>query len=39
MYNLEDDPYETNNLLNGTLNSSQQEIKETLEIELIQIRN
>jgi len=39
MYNLETDPYETNNILNGILNSSQQEIKETLENELIQIRN
>lgn len=39
MYNLENDPYESNNILNGILNSTQQEIKETLEIELIQIRN
>jgi arylsulfatase A-like enzyme len=39
MYHLETDPYETNNLLNGTLDSTQQEIKETLENELAQIRN
>ena len=39
MYNLETDPYETNNLLNGVLDSTQQEIKETLENELLQIRN
>lgn len=39
MYNIEIDPYETNNILNGILNSSQQEIKETLENELVQIRN
>jgi len=39
MYNLETDPYETNNLLNGVLDSTQQEIKETLENELAQIRD
>ncbi len=39
MFNLELDTYETDNLLNGVLNSSQQEIKEILESELLQIRN
>ena len=39
MYNLETDPYETNNLLNGVLDSTQQEIEETLENEVVQIRN
>ncbi|WP_033960478.1 sulfatase-like hydrolase/transferase [Psychroserpens jangbogonensis] len=39
MYDLDIDPYESNNLLDGVLNSSQQESKEALESELIQIRN
>ncbi len=39
MYDLSSDPYESNNLLNGTLNSDQLEYKTILENELMQIRD
>lgn len=38
LYNLSDDPYEKSNLLSGTLNSTQTNIKTELEIELLNIR-
>ena len=39
LYNLVNDPYENNNLLNGTLSSTEQNAKSELEIELTNIRN
>ena len=39
MYHLVVDPYENNNLLNGTLSTIQQNAKSELESELINIRN
>jgi arylsulfatase A-like enzyme len=39
MYNLTNDPYESNNLLNGTLSPSEQDAKTELEVELSNIRN
>lgn len=39
LYNLVNDPYENNNLLNGTLSSTEQNAKLELETELINIRN
>ena len=39
MYHLVVDPYENNNLLNGTLSSTEQNVKLELETELINIRN
>ena len=39
MYNLENDPYETSNLLNGTLSNIEQNAKIELETELANIRN
>lgn len=39
LYNLMNDPYENNNLLNGTLSSTEQNAKSELETELINIRN
>lgn len=38
MYDLENDPYEQNNLLNGTLTTSQVAAKTALEEELLSIR-
>jgi arylsulfatase B len=39
MYNLVSDPYENNNLLNGTLSTIEQNAKSDLEAELTNIRN
>lgn len=39
MYNLTDDPYESNNLLTESLSTAQQTAKDDLEAELIRIRN
>jgi arylsulfatase A-like enzyme len=39
LYNLVNDPYENNNLLNGNLSSTEQNAKLELETELINIRN
>ncbi len=39
MYNLNANPYEGLNILNGTLNNNQLEIKTALENELLEIRN
>lgn len=39
MYNLINDPYEKNNILNSTLNTIERKSKEELEIELKSIRN
>lgn len=39
MYNLINDPYEKNNILNSTLNTIEKKSKEELEIELLRIRN
>ena len=39
MYNLVNDPYETSNLLNGTLSTTEQSVKQELETELTNIRN
>ena len=39
MYHLVVDPYENNNLLNGTLSTIEQNAKSELEAELINIRN
>ncbi|MCK0148312.1 sulfatase-like hydrolase/transferase [Arenibacter sp. F26102] len=39
MYNLINDPYEKNNILNSTLNTIERKSKEELEIELLRIRN
>lgn len=39
MYNLVSDPYENNNLLNGTLSTIEQNAKSELEAELTNIRN
>ena len=39
LYNLVNDPYENNNLLNGTLSTIEQNVKTELETELINIRN
>ena len=39
LYNLVNDPYENNNLLNGTLSLTEQNAKLELETELINIRN
>jgi len=39
MYALQTDPYESNNLLKGNLNTTQENIKNDLEAELILIRN
>ena len=39
MYYLVGDPYENNNLLNGTLSTIQENAKSELEAELINIRN
>ena len=39
LYNLINDPYENNNLLNGTLSSTEQNAKSELETELLNIRN
>ncbi len=39
MYNLINDPYEKNNILNSTLNTIEKKAKEELEIELLRIRN
>jgi arylsulfatase B len=39
MYNLFNDPYESNNLLNGTLTTEEVNAKVELEIELTNIRN
>ncbi|MEG3656189.1 sulfatase-like hydrolase/transferase [Arenibacter palladensis] len=39
MYNLINDPYEKNNILNSTLDINERKSKEELEIELLRIRN
>jgi hypothetical protein len=39
IYNLVNDPYENNNLLNGTLSTIDQNAKSELEAELTNIRN
>lgn len=39
LYNLVNDPYENNNLLNGTLSTTEQNAKTELETELTNIRN
>jgi hypothetical protein len=39
MYNLIDDSYENNDLLNGTLTAGEEKAKEVLEAELLIIRN
>ncbi len=39
MYDLILDPYENNNLMNGSLNNQQSQAKESLEAELAEIRN
>jgi arylsulfatase A-like enzyme len=39
MYDLENDPYEKNNILNGTLSSEQTNVKLDLEDELLSIRS
>ncbi|MFH6605143.1 sulfatase-like hydrolase/transferase [Maribacter algicola] len=39
MYNLVNDPYENNNLLNGSLSTIEQNAKSELELELTNIRN